>query len=417
MTTESARRRAFRLASQSLADEMALKPGDTFKASSKSRQGHKYEMVVTPDGFVVHMDEGCQDEFFRGVGHCRHSTESEKYVTSTALVRTENVLTPAPIAFSDEQMKVITNTIAKGATPTELDMFVNTCKRTGLDPFMRQIYFVKRYDSSVKAEVGAVQIGIDGQRLIAERTGKYDGQDPVEWLDKDGTWSIVWTGVGDYPVAARCSVYRKDWAQGRKATAVVRWDSYVQTYRRDGKENLMPTWAKMPDVMLGKCAESLALRRAFPAEMSAIAAMAGSTYDPSLEEDYVEPEGRAGVIEGEVVTKPEASTVAGAEPPAASPAVISKLLALWRGADKTGDPAAKLRARFSKAFPQPGTGGVPTPNVLTADEADEAIAILSAKPECAHERQQYDETATVLRCEDCGQLLDGPPEPEQPKLV
>ena len=91
----------------------------------------------------------------------------------------------------------------------------------------------------------------------------------MEWLDTDGVWSEVWTGVGEFPVAARCSVYRKDWGE-RKATAVCRWDSYAQYFGNPAK--LSPTWDKMPDVMLGKCAESLAIRKAFPAEMSAVAA-------------------------------------------------------------------------------------------------------------------------------------------------
>jgi hypothetical protein len=107
-------------------------------------------------------------------------------------------------------------------------------------------------------------------RLIADRTGKYGGQDPIEWLDADGAWNEVWTSKGEHPIAARCSVYRKDW--NRKATAVVRWESYSQ-------DNSM--WKRMPDVMLGKCAESLALRRAFPAEMSGLAANIDQEFNES----------------------------------------------------------------------------------------------------------------------------------------
>lgn len=223
----------------------------------------------------------------------------------TSLTTYEAPSSPVEIRFSDDQMKVITSTIAKGATPEELQLFVSTCTRTGLDPFLKQIYAVKRWDSREKREVMAIQVGIDGLRLIADRTGKYGGQDPIEWLDENGVWSEVWTGSGDHPVAARTAVYRKDWSH--KAPAVCRWDSYAQTHGADAK--LMPNWAKMPDVMLGKCAEALALRRAFPAEMSGVAAQVGYDYDPETEAVYQQravdlatrETGRAEAIEGEVV--------------------------------------------------------------------------------------------------------------------
>lgn len=250
----------------------------TFTLRSRSRPDIEYRMVVTPDGIAVHVGEGCEGEQFNGPTGCWHSKTRSKDMTQ-AVTPYQAPSSPVEIRFNEEQMKVITSTIAKGATPDELQLFVATCTRTGLDPFLKQIYAVKRYDSKEKREVMAIQVGIDGLRLIAERTGKYGGQDPIEWLDADGVWSEVWTGNGDHPIAARTAVYRKDWSH--KAPAVCRWDSYAQTYGQEGR--LMPNWAKMPDVMLGKCAEALALRRAFPAEMSGFAAAVGEEYDPDAD--------------------------------------------------------------------------------------------------------------------------------------
>lgn len=305
----AAQQRAFAAASRPLSESMALKPGDTFTLRSKSRPDVSYQMIVTPDGYVVHMGEGCEGEIFNGPLGCYHSKDSTRYVMTTTrdvAIRNESILTPAPISFSDEQLRIMKDSVCKGATDAEFSYFTAVCTRTGLDPFMGQIYAVKRYDSTERREVMAIQIGVDGRRLIAERTDKYAGQDPIEWLDEDGVWSEVWSGAGDHPIAARCSVYRKDWPD-HKVTAVCRWDSFVQTYRKDNVTFVMPTWQKMGDHMLGKCTENLALKRAFPAEMSFIDTLTGG-YDANADADvYIEP--KEGFVDGEVLSSRRASAV------------------------------------------------------------------------------------------------------------
>ncbi len=281
---------------------MKKTPEPDFYLKSRSRPDTLYPMAWTPEGFAIHDGEDCEGVRFRGVLGCWHSQKGSKTPMTQALVRAEAVLTPAPLKFNDEQMGVIKSTIAKGATDAELALFVATCERTGLDPFMRQIYAVKRWDNDANREVMAIQVGIDGMRLIAERTGKYAGQSEAEWLTSDGEWTNAWfpSKEGDVPLAARVKVYRKDWPD-HAAVGYVRFDSYKQT-RRDG--NLNATWRKMPDVMIAKCAENAAMHKAFPAEMSAIAGIVGESYDPTVDGGYVERIDPEDVIEGEVV-KPE----------------------------------------------------------------------------------------------------------------
>lgn len=177
----------------------------------------------------------------------------------------------ATYGMSAEQVDVVRNVICLNATDTELEFFLATCRRVKLDPFSRQIYFIKRkqkqednYGNANWVDVGRPEVSIDGLRAGAEQTGDYDGQGPVMWCGADGKWVDVWIGK-EAPHAAKATIYRK--GHREPLVNVALFEEYVPRYRNGGIPDM---WKRMPANQLAKCAEAGGLRRAFPRDLSGL---------------------------------------------------------------------------------------------------------------------------------------------------
>ncbi|WP_205289222.1 phage recombination protein Bet [Microbacterium arborescens] len=134
-----------------------------------------------------------------------------------------------------------------------VEAFLAHCRRTGLDPIARQIYAIERGGK------WGIQMSIDGARLVAERSGEYEGQTAAQWTADGITWVDVWLDDSKPPAAARVGVYRRSFREPLFAVAT------FKAYSAGG-----PMWSKMPALMLAKCAEALALRKAFPQDLSGL---------------------------------------------------------------------------------------------------------------------------------------------------
>lgn len=234
-------------------------------------------------------------------------------VNDIELSRADTGLAQQPVWES--KLDLIKQTVAKGTTDQELEMFLYQAKRTGLDPLARQIHCIVRFANGKRNL--SIQTGIDGYRLIADRTGLYAGSDDYRFDEGLSEFEHIQTGRGD-PVTATVTVHKIVQGQRVPFTASCRWSEYYP----GEKGGFM--WKKMPYLMLGKTAEALALRKAFPAELSGIytdAEMAqaggGQGGAGQMEEDVIDVEHHEGPEE-QPVFKP--ATPSGLVLPATSPA-------------------------------------------------------------------------------------------------
>ena len=179
----------------------------------------------------------------------------------TSIVPHQDIQNPPSQYFNQKQIDILKNSICKGVSNEEFEVFLMACTKTQLDPFMKQIYAVKRKSKKPDGSWGetmTIQTGIDGYRLIAERTGCYaPGPESTYSYDSDGKLSSA------------TSYIKKQTRDGtwHVISASAHIDEFCQK-TRDG--NPMGMWGNMPRTMLAKCAEAQALRKAFPAEMSGV---------------------------------------------------------------------------------------------------------------------------------------------------
>lgn len=149
----------------------------------------------------------------------------------------------------------------------ELQLFLYECQRRKLDPFAKQIYLIGRNDRSAGRKVYRSQVSVDGFRLIARRAADKSGIDygyeDTIWYDRSGREFKIWLNDNEQPAGAKVVVLRN----GQRYPAEARFNAYAAKYPSG---DLMGQWPTKGDVMIAKCAESLALRKAFPEDLGGL---------------------------------------------------------------------------------------------------------------------------------------------------
>ena len=181
------------------------------------------------------------------------STEITRHSTNTALTIAED-----QTGFTDQQIAALRQIGLGANTQADVEVFFHQAKRSGLDPFRREIYMITR--KTKNGPKATIQTGIDGFYKIADRvtraTGGTWGIPETLWCGPDGQWRDVWLERTP-PAAAKVTVERN----GSRFTTVATSAEYNAG---------SPMWQKMPARMIAKCAEALAIRRAFPDDLSGL---------------------------------------------------------------------------------------------------------------------------------------------------
>lgn len=182
--------------------------------------------------------------------------------------------------WTPQQLAALRQMGIEDAPEGDLAVFMHVAQRTGLDPFARQIHMIgrktKSWDPQSRQERWetryTIQTGIDGYRVTAARAAKAAGDtvdyEDTVWCGPDGQWVDAWLDPANPPTAARVVVIKN----GRRYAGTAMYAEYVQTYVDKKSQEVRPNsmWAKMPAGQLAKCAEALALRRAYPHDLGAL---------------------------------------------------------------------------------------------------------------------------------------------------
>lgn len=273
--------------------------------------------------------------------------------------------------WTDKQKAALAQMGVDGATNGDLAVFFHQCQRTGLDPFARQIYMIGRKE---RGEIKwTIQTGIDGFRLIARRTGDLDGYEDTQWCGADGQWVDVWLKP-EPPAAAKVTVIRN----GGRFPAVALFTEYAGT-KFDG--SLTKMWSTKGALMLAKCAEALALRKAFPQDLSGLCTSDEMQQAQTVDEDgspaprqrqRPRPQSIAEALEAQ---RPKVTVDVDSMMDAAAVADLDALREMWRQAADLGDEGAALRDFIMARSEQLKAEATEAPESATEPEPDPELPI------------------------------------------
>lgn len=160
---------------------------------------------------------------------------------------------PMIINYDDSAvLATLKATVAKDANDAEFAMFIQFAKSTGLNPWKKEIWFIKDKNGRV-----VMMTGINGFYAIANAQPEFDGIE-AGYVSEKGEW-VKSLQAGEKFIGAWARCYRKDRRVPFEAEA--RLSEFGKSYGN---------WTTMPGYMIKKVAESHALRKSFPQQLNGL---------------------------------------------------------------------------------------------------------------------------------------------------
>ncbi len=182
---------------------------------------------------------------------------------------------PSAAGFTEAQLRLIRQTVAADTNNAEFDLFIAAARHANLDPFRKQISAIVFNKGNAEKRKMSIITTIDGFRVIAARTGQYrpDDAPPIYTYDPSLKGPTNPLGI----VSAVVRVFKRDQSgDWYVCPGEAYWDEFAPikpVWRNNQKTDEMSVdgnWQRMPRVMIAKCAEAQALRRAFPDAFSGL---------------------------------------------------------------------------------------------------------------------------------------------------
>lgn len=177
--------------------------------------------------------------------------------------------------YNAAQLRTIKHTVAADTNDLEFDLFMEACRSYGLDPFRKQIHAVVYSKDKPDKRKMSIIVSRDGLRVLAQRCNDYrPASEPARIEYDDGSKGPANPkGI----VSATVTLWKQDnrgewypvigeayWDEFAPIIDEWAWDDAKGKRAPTGKKSVEGNWAKMPIVMITKCAESQALRAGWP---------------------------------------------------------------------------------------------------------------------------------------------------------
>jgi phage recombination protein Bet len=162
----------------------------------------------------------------------------------------------------NQLIAVLQSSLYPGAQRGSVELVIDYCRASGLDPMQKPVHIVPMWDKALKQMRDVIMPGIGMYRTQAARSGQYAGVSEPEF-GPDVTEKMDGKEV-TFPSWCRVTVKRiLDSGHVAEFTGFERWkENYATAAKDTSAPNSM--WFKRPYGQLAKCAEAQALRKAFP---------------------------------------------------------------------------------------------------------------------------------------------------------